>query len=237
MNMHAASRQDEIEEVRQIRIGGNYIAALAERREFTEADFAAVYGKRGSAQFWENYLFDVKHISEFIHWFGALASTDYNSLDLTRAAVARAMLAAHRSGEQWFGGAHHQLTDINYGREISKCNNITVMPRPAVEWMARSPTWRRLIPPTLEAYLAGRRPAPALATATDEEIDGAIRASYDEAIRLGAKPPNLREIDAPVGARLKAAGLAATRDCIQSRARQPEFQGLRRAPGRVPKRA
>jgi hypothetical protein len=75
----------------------------------------------------------------------------------------------------------------------------------------------------------GRRcdPPTSLKPAPDKEIARAIGDEYDDASASDAKPPNIRELVAPVQGRLKRLGFEASSTKIQEIGKRPEF-GSRR---------
>jgi hypothetical protein len=56
---------------------------------------------------------------------------------------------------------------------------------------------------------------------------------YDEADKTGRKPPNVKEIVAPVQKRLNAAGFEASGRRIQLLAEADKYKSRRRKPGRT----
>ena len=72
---------------------------------------------------------------------------------------------------------------------------------------------------------------PQLRLAPPLKIDEAIALAYDEAESARKKPPNLKEIVAPVQAALRDQGLQASERQIQDRADADEFKKRRRKPG------
>lgn len=87
---------------------------------------------------------------------------------------------------------------------------------------------------SIESWL-GQRTSPAsmpvLKPAPASKIDEALTAAYDEAQTAGEKPPNLKQIIAPVQAVLRKQGLEASGQKIQDRADADEFKKRRRKPG------
>jgi hypothetical protein len=72
---------------------------------------------------------------------------------------------------------------------------------------------------------------PASKPAPETRIDEAINAEYDAADQKGLKPPNLKELVAPVQKRLEAQGLHASGRQIQRLADAEKFKKRRRKPG------
>jgi hypothetical protein len=73
----------------------------------------------------------------------------------------------------------------------------------------------------------------ALKPAPEPKIDEAVGAEYDIAQQQGSKPPNVKEIVAPVQQRLRAQGLQASGRQIQQVADAEKYKDLRRKPGRT----
>jgi hypothetical protein len=87
---------------------------------------------------------------------------------------------------------------------------------------------------SLEAWLDTGRDAQftsSIRPAPDSKINDAIRTAYDRAKATQQKPPNVREIVAPVQNALLAEGLNATGRQIQKLADAEEFKKRRRKPG------
>jgi hypothetical protein len=64
-------------------------------------------------------------------------------------------------------------------------------------------------------------------------IHEAISAVYDEAAGAGQKPPNVREISAPVQSRLREQGLKASARQIEELASDDRHKGRRRERGKT----
>jgi hypothetical protein len=75
--------------------------------------------------------------------------------------------------------------------------------------------------------------SPALKFAPDSKIDEAINAEYNIAEQKGLKPPNVKEIVAPVQTRLHAQGFNASGRQIQRVADADKHKRRRRQPGRT----
>jgi hypothetical protein len=73
----------------------------------------------------------------------------------------------------------------------------------------------------------------ALKPASERRIHAAISRAYDEAEAAGSKPPNLKEIAAPVKATLNRAGYEASGGLIQKLAGDSRHAERRRAPGKT----
>jgi hypothetical protein len=81
--------------------------------------------------------------------------------------------------------------------------------------------------------VVGPPPISKLRPASDPQIHAEIKAEYDDCEATGRKPPNEKEIGAPVQERLRAKGRYASLNRIQKFARDPRYDGLRRKPGRM----
>jgi hypothetical protein len=90
----------------------------------------------------------------------------------------------------------------------------------------------------IEEMLARQRQEPTsgdrLRQASEKKIDDTITAVYDEAERVGGKPPNTNELRTPVKAKLSAEGLTASVVQISEIAGQPRHAGRRWKRGRAP---
>ena len=64
-------------------------------------------------------------------------------------------------------------------------------------------------------------------------INNAIRSEYNDATAAGTKPPNLKELGAPVQRRLDRKGFHASKRRIQMLGEAEEFKLRRRPPGRT----
>jgi hypothetical protein len=69
--------------------------------------------------------------------------------------------------------------------------------------------------------------------ATDDKIDDAITAVYDEAARIGSKPPNIKELPKLVSAKLDAIGFVASGALIMKIGDRPAHKKRRRKPGKT----
>jgi hypothetical protein len=78
-----------------------------------------------------------------------------------------------------------------------------------------------------EGNAAPLKPAP------DPEIHEAITKAYDSAKKAGEKPPNVKQIAAPVQAILRNAGYQASGNRIQQLASDARHDGRRRKPGKT----
>ena len=70
-----------------------------------------------------------------------------------------------------------------------------------------------------------------LRSANDRTVHQAIKVVYDSAEAAGKKPPNLKEIAAPVQASLRAIGYISSGRQIQKLAEAPQHKARRRRPG------
>jgi hypothetical protein len=113
-------------------------------------------------------------------------------------------------------------------------------PVPAEDWKQGVPAVVKcyFVPSEVMALGAGRSPSESdaieLRPASVDAIRDAMTAVYDEAKQRGNKPPNVKEVVAPVKERLKGLGLKATDRGIAPIGREDAFGKLRLRAGERP---
>jgi hypothetical protein len=94
----------------------------------------------------------------------------------------------------------------------------------------RPPTWCDASKGDIQRNRSPRQSKPLASTAM---INNAIRSEYNDATAARAKPPNIRELGAPVQRRLDREGFYASKRRIQLLGEAAEFKLRRRPPGRT----
>ena len=96
---------------------------------------------------------------------------------------------------------------------------------------ARPPSWSDASKGEIQPSRSPGQLKPASTAMINEEI----RSEYAAANAAGRKPPNIKEVQAPVQLRLEQKGFFASKRRIEHLAKAEEFKKLRRPPGKTVK--